>query len=152
METGPELSIVLRAFVATLLGLAIGWQREEAGSAAGDRTFALVALGTAAMTGFALYAFPQNADRLIAGAITGIGFLGAGILMLSRDREAFSTAASVWAISALGILVGANLYLAAFLLGALVWFILRWWERLPIARKVRSPERDAEPTDEARLR
>jgi putative Mg2+ transporter-C (MgtC) family protein len=145
MEFEPELWIALKALGAGILGLAIGWQREEVGSAAGDRTFALVALGTAAMTAFGMYAFPENADRLISGAITGIGFLGAGILGFSRNRENLLTAASLWAVSALGILVGAGLYLAAGLLALLMWFILRWWEKLPVVGKIRSRGMNRQP-------
>jgi putative Mg2+ transporter-C (MgtC) family protein len=137
MRLEPELWIVIRAFGAGLLGLAIGFQREEAGSAAGDRTFALVAMGTAAITAFAMQTFPENADRLISGAITGIGFLGAGILMFGHGKENLATAASVWAVSALGVLAGAGLYVDAVLLGVLVWFVLRWWEKLPFVGKAR---------------
>ena len=77
---GPDAAILGRIALAALLGYVIGWEREFRGSAAGDRTFALVALGSAAFAGLGAEHFPASAEKILAGVVTGIGFLGAGLI------------------------------------------------------------------------
>jgi putative Mg2+ transporter-C (MgtC) family protein len=103
--------LLLRLFVAALLGGILGYERERAGKEAGLRTHMLVCLGAA------LFVFiPEQAgisdeglSRVIQGLVTGIGFLGGGtILKLSSERriEGLTTAAGIWLTAAIGIAAG----------------------------------------------
>ena len=117
--------ILLNLLGALLLGLAVGYERSYHGRAAGMRTYGLVCMASAALTIVAGYpgfwygghgATMASVDptRVIQGVVTGIGFLGAGVIM----REGFNisgltTAASIWTSSVIGILVGVGFYLSA---------------------------------------
>jgi hypothetical protein len=70
-----DLVLLTRIFVGSLLGCVIGWEREARGSAAGDRTFGLVSLGAAAFTAAGVEHFPATAEKVMAGIVTGVGFL-----------------------------------------------------------------------------
>jgi putative Mg2+ transporter-C (MgtC) family protein len=114
-----EWDIVARMFVALVAGGLIGLERQYRGRAAGLRTYALVSFGSAtllAATQYILFA-PTHGEsdptRVIQGIVTGIGFLGAGVIV----KEGFSvrgltTAASIWVASAIGIVIGSGLYIA----------------------------------------
>lgn len=127
-----DARLILRAAIAAGLGFLIGWERERHGSPAGDRTYALIALGAAAFTAVGVDSFPATAEKLIAGVVTGVGFLGAGVIMHSGTGEVrgLTTAASIWAVSAVGVVVGAGEYLMGVSVAALILLILIW-ERLP---------------------
>jgi len=101
MMTSFDLALLPKALLAAFLGFIIGWQRENSGAPAGDRTFALIALGTTVLTAFALEQFPQGAARVIAGIVTGIGFLGAGVILRLSTGEVhgLTTAAGIWAVT-----------------------------------------------------
>jgi len=118
--------ILLNLLGALLLGLAVGYERSFHGRAAGMRTYGLVCMASAALTIVAGYpgfwygghggAMMASVDptRVIQGVVTGIGFLGAGVIM----REGFNisgltTAASIWTSAVIGILVGVGFYLSA---------------------------------------
>ena len=118
--------ILLHLAGALLLGLLVGYERSYHGRAAGMRTYGLVCMASAALTiiggypGFwfgghgGMIATAADPTRIIQGVVTGIGFLGAGVIM----REGFNisgltTAASIWASSVIGILVGVGFYLSA---------------------------------------
>src|ERR1700752_3862949 len=129
--------IVLTIFGALLLGLMVGYERSYHGRAAGMRTYGLVCMASCALTliggypGFwyggdnAALAMAGDPTRIIQGIVTGIGFLGAGVIM----REGFNisgltTAASIWASSVIGILVGVGFYLAAMGLAFLAAMVM----------------------------
>jgi putative Mg2+ transporter-C (MgtC) family protein len=103
--------VLIRLLAATLLGAAVGVQRERAGKPAGLRTHMLVTLGTAVFV-LACSGVGMSSDglsRVIQGIVTGIGFIGAGsILKLNeqRDVQGLTTAAGVWMTSAIGVAVG----------------------------------------------
>jgi putative Mg2+ transporter-C (MgtC) family protein len=123
-----SLSLLARAVFAAVLGFIVGLERKHSGSAAGGRTFALVCLSSAVLTTFAIAAFPASADRIIANLVTGVAFLGAG-LILRRDTgeiKGLTTAAGLWATTALGILVGGGYLVEAALLTGIVLVILIW--------------------------
>jgi putative Mg2+ transporter-C (MgtC) family protein len=117
--------ILLNLLGALLLGLAVGYERSYHGRAAGMRTYGLVCMASAALTIVAGYPgfwygghggtmASVDPTRVIQGVVTGIGFLGAGVIM----REGFNisgltTAASIWTSSVIGILVGVGFYLSA---------------------------------------
>ncbi len=122
MDSGEQVAIFLRVLLAAGLGAFIGIERELRGYPAGVRTMALVALGAALFTEISL--ITSTEDRIAAGIVTGVGFLGAGVIFREGYTiKGITTAATVWAAAAIGMAVGRRLYLAAGL-GALLIFLL----------------------------
>jgi putative Mg2+ transporter-C (MgtC) family protein len=121
------LEMVLRLLLATVLGGLIGLQRELSGKEAGLRTNMLICLGSALLTILSIQAFPgSDPSRLAAGIATGIGFIGAGVI-LHRDGGAvvgLTTAATIWTVAGIGVGVGAGMYLISVVTTALVLTIL----------------------------
>ncbi|CAA7618153.1 Uncharacterized membrane protein [Candidatus Terasakiella magnetica] len=117
--------ILLHMLGAIVVGLAIGYERSYHGRAAGLRTYSLVCLASTALTvvnGYpamwygGLSDTPGIADptRSIQGIMTGIGFLGAGMIMKEGfSIRGLSTAASIWVTAAIGVLIGVGFYVAA---------------------------------------
>lgn len=121
------VSIIARLVLASVVGFIIGYDRERKNKPAGIRTHILVCLGTALATMaavFAYYQFPEsNIDitRLAGQVVTGIGFLGAGIIFISNKNrvEGLTTAAGMWACTCCGIAIGFG-----FLEGTIITVIL----------------------------
>lgn len=132
MPDSTDVVFVARMLLAAFLSFIIGWERETRGSPAGDRTYALIGLGAAAFTSVGVDAFPATAEKLIAGVVTGVGFLGAGmILKEGRDVIGLTTAASIWAVAAVGVVVGAGEYLMGVVLTMVILLVLEM-DRLPL--------------------
>jgi putative Mg2+ transporter-C (MgtC) family protein len=123
-----ELEIVLRILLAAVLGAIIGYQRERARKPAGLRTHILICVGAALFTVVSAYGFGTMADpaRIAAGIVTGIGFLGAGAIIRREGGivEGLTTAATIWAVSAIGLAAGAGLYIVSVVTAALVTIVL----------------------------
>jgi putative Mg2+ transporter-C (MgtC) family protein len=133
LDTSDQLAILARLALAALLGAFIGMERELRGYPAGVRTVALVTAGAALFTEISRI-MGGGEDRIAAGIVSGIGFLGAGLIF----REGYTvrgitTAATVWAAAAIGMAVGRELYLVGGL-GALLVFILL--EARPAVRRL----------------
>lgn len=126
IELGLQLTVIGRIALGSLLGYLIGYERELRGSTAGDRTFALVGLGAAGFTALGVEMFPGSADRVIAGIVTGIGFLGAGLIFRGEmgTVRGLTTAASMWAAASVAVLVGAGELFIGVAAAALVLLIL----------------------------
>lgn len=110
-----DWALLGRIGLGALLGFIVGWEREVRGQAAGARTFALVCSGASAFTVLGVDAFPSTAEKLIAGIVTGVGFIGAGLVLHTVEGEprGLTTAAAVWAVSAGGVMTGGGrLFLA----------------------------------------
>jgi putative Mg2+ transporter-C (MgtC) family protein len=138
--------IALNLLGALLLGMLVGYERSYQGRAAGMRTYGLVCMASTALTVFVGVA-PQwyggqgtqvmvDPTRVVQGIVTGIGFLGAGVIVKDGlSIRGLTTAASIWAVSAVGVLLGIGLYAAALffaLLCALSMSVLHRLEmRLP---------------------
>jgi putative Mg2+ transporter-C (MgtC) family protein len=125
--------IAARLGAATGLGALIGINRRVRHHPAGLRTHALVALGAATATaiGFSLGPTPADqaaaASRIIQGILTGIGFVGAGVVLHRNDPvgvHGLTTAASIWLVAILGIACGAGLLTPALVAFALVFLVL----------------------------
>jgi putative Mg2+ transporter-C (MgtC) family protein len=126
--------ILFRLGAATLIGCALGLNREIRGKPAGMRTHALVAMGTAlvTLTGISLAAhdgeFDSNSvSRVIQGIVAGIGFLGGGTILKSDSGEQISgltTAASLWVVACLGIACGVGLWRMALVALGLALLVL----------------------------
>ncbi len=141
-ENMTNLLVIINVFGALLLGMLVGYERSYHGRAAGMRTYGLVCMASAALT--VISGYPQfwfggmhvvtampDPTRVIQGIVTGIGFLGAGVIM----REGFSisgltTAASIWAASVIGILVGIGFYAAAIALALTCAAVMLWISKL----------------------
>ncbi len=120
------IHVLIRAFLAVIIGAAIGSERARHGRAAGMRTHILVCLGAAltSMTGiFAQNYLGNNGDilRLAAQVISGVGFLGAGMIILKNNNiiTGLTTAAGVWTTSVIGIAIGCGFYSGAIIVATL---------------------------------
>ena len=125
---GIEGEMVLRLLLAGALGAIIGYQRERAGKPAGLRTHILICVGAALFTVASVYGFGAAADpaRVAAGIVAGIGFIGAGAIIRTSEGivAGLTTAATIWAIAAIGLAAGAGLYLASAVATALILIVL----------------------------
>jgi putative Mg2+ transporter-C (MgtC) family protein len=117
MSNADQFEFALWVLLATGLGAAVGLQRELRGHQAGIRTAALVA-GGAAMFGRLSEVYGD--DRIAAGVVQGIGFLGAGLILHRHGGvvRGATTAATIWVVAAVGLVVGRELWLAALVLTA----------------------------------
>lgn len=122
-----DLAVAIRLVIATACGSLIGWERVVRRHSAGIRTFALVSLGSAvaAVLNIYLALIPNlNADvsRIPAGVVSGIGFLGAGtILVTGRNQiKGLTTAATLWVASCMGMAFGAGYLSVGFVCFILV--------------------------------
>jgi putative Mg2+ transporter-C (MgtC) family protein len=138
-DLGADLVYAFRLLVAAALGAAIGLEREIHDHPAGMRTHLLVSLGSAGFTVLSIGAFPApGADpaRVAAQIVTGVGFLGAGaILKEGATIRGLTTAASLWAVAAVGMAAGAGALLVALTTTAIVIFSL-WPLRVVAERYV----------------
>jgi putative Mg2+ transporter-C (MgtC) family protein len=120
--------MVLRLLLAAALGAIIGYQRERAGKPAGLRTHVLICVGAALFTVASLYGFGAVADpaRVAAGIVAGIGFLGAGAIIHREGGlvAGLTTAATIWAVAAVGLAAGAGLYLVSAVTTILILIVL----------------------------
>ena len=129
MTVGIEFEMVLRLLLATVLGAGIGLQRELSHKPAGMRTHILICLGCALFSIISSDGFKGiNLDpsRVAAGVVTGIGFLGAGAIIRGEGGNVtgLPTAASIWAVSAIGLAAGAGMYLIATATAAISAIVL----------------------------
>ena len=127
MGIETEIVMALRLLLAAALGAVIGYQRERAQKPAGLRTHTLISTGAALFTIASIYGFGIAADpsRLAAGIVTGIGFLGAGAVIRTREHVVgLTTAATIWVVAAIGLAAGAGLYIISTITTAIVLIIL----------------------------
>lgn len=122
------LLVLWRVLLATILGFAIGWERRASGSPVRMRIIPLVAMTTAALTALGMRMSPADASRILAGLMTGIGFIGAGVIMRGGTEEVrgLTTAASLWAMSCIAITVGAGYEVLGVVLTLFVYVVIAW--------------------------
>ena len=152
MEQGiSEITIIAQLSLALLLGSLLGFERLIAGKEAGMRTFGIVALGSClfVVVGDIVaweYRDVFNFDpiRLASSIVTGIGFIGAGLIIFQHELKGLTTAAVLWVASAIGVAVGFRLYMIAIFTTFLVlfvvvgfWFVERYLEERIHKRKHR---------------
>ena len=114
------LELTIRMLGAALLGAAIGYERELRAKGAGIRTHVLVAVGSALFMLISQYGFPEavkfDAARIAAGVVGGLGFLGGGIIMKTKNHvTGLTTAAGIWVTGAIGLALGSGMYELAIL-------------------------------------
>ena len=130
-----HLELVLQLVLATLLGGAIGFERELSGKPAGLRTNILICVGATLFTVLSVRLSAGHGDpaRVAAQILTGVGFIGAGTILHARGSvTGLTSAATIWVVAAIGMAVGAEAYteaLGATLLVMLVLQGLGWLER-----------------------
>ncbi len=120
-----KAEMLLRIVIAVLCGIAIGYERKNRGKGAGLRTHAIVALAACLMTIISQYGFEdffasaqnQNVElrldptRIAAQIVSGIGFLGAGMIFIQKNVvTGLTTAAGIWATAGIGMAIGAGMY------------------------------------------
>jgi len=122
-----EIELIIRIVLAVAFGAIIGIERERVDRPAGFRTHMLVSLGAAQFTILSFYAFPgSDPSRIASVVVVGIGFIGAGTIIQSRDRiTGVTTAASLWVAASIGMSLGIGFYLASIVVTALSFLILR---------------------------
>lgn len=131
----------LRLLAALVCGMVIGFERERRERAAGLRTHTLVAMSSALIMLISAYSFsdiaplglvPRDPTRIAAQAVSGIGFLGAGVIIFRKNTvSGLTTAASIWAAAAVGLACGGGLFTAALMgtVGILfIQIVLRFFE------------------------
>jgi putative Mg2+ transporter-C (MgtC) family protein len=137
-----NIVIFLNLIGALVLGLVVGYERAYHGRAAGMRTYGLVCMASAAVTvifgspglwygGHTVMTTTPDPAHVFQGILTGIGFLGAGVILREGlSIRGLTTAASIWSSSAIGVLVGVGFYAAAILLTALSAVCMVWVSKL----------------------
>lgn len=111
-----QCELLLRVFIACLLGGAIGYERKNRNKCAGIRTHAIVALGASLIMIVSKYGFTDipsyDAARVAAQVVSGIGFLGAGIIFIRNNSvSGLTTAAGIWTTAGVGLAMGSGLYI-----------------------------------------
>ena len=137
-----QLLLLIRLVAAGILSSALGWEREAARKPAGLRTHMLVGIASALFTLLAELAvvdYSGEADgmradpiRVIQAVAIGVGFLGSGVIFVSRDQESvrgLTTAGSIWATAAIGIASGLGYYVLAVGATLILLLVLRGMAR-----------------------
>lgn len=133
-----DLELFLRIIIACLLGCLIGWERERHRNvvSAGIRTYGAISLGSCAFGIVSLLIVGSDPSRVAAQVVTGIGFLGGGIIFRQGDYiTGLTTAATLWATAAVGLSVAFGMYLIALLTAVLIYLLLymprlKWWKKI----------------------
>ncbi|CAB1240890.1 Methyltransferase [Ruminococcaceae bacterium BL-6] len=147
-----QLESLLKLALAGVCGAVIGYERKNRLKEAGIRTHMLVAIGSALMMIVSKYGFfdvlspgrvELNPARVAAQIVSGIGFLGAGMIFIKKQSvSGLTTAAGIWATAGIGMAVGAGLYFSGIAATVLVFFVQVVlhrnfkWIKIPIAKQV----------------
>src|SRR5690606_16300244 len=140
-----DLEILIRMLIAFLTGAVIGCEREYHSKAAGLRTMIMICLGSTVFTIISMKLDPDSTDRVASNIITGIGFLGAGVIFKDGlSISGITTATTIWISAALGMAIGSGEYFVAISGTVVVMIVLsalqpitRWIERAHQARTYR---------------
>ena len=123
-----EAEWLLRILGALLMGSLIGYERRSRSKEAGVRTHAVVAVASCVLMLISRYAFFDAARndpaRIAAQVVSGVGFLGAGIIFVNKGTiQGLTTAAGIWATAAIGMCFGTGMYVIGFFTGLLIFII-----------------------------
>lgn len=110
-----QAELILRIAVACALGLMIGYERKNRNKSAGIRTHTIVAMGSALIMIVSKYGFADmpdyDASRVAAQIVSGVGFLGTGVIFVRNNLvNGLTTAAGIWATAGIGMAIGAGMY------------------------------------------
>lgn len=137
-----EIELMLKVGFAALLGFAVGVERELMGSFAGDRTFSLVTLGSALFTALSFEVFGELSGdapgRIAANIVTGIGFLGGGMILKEAGGvRGLTTAAGMWSMAGVGMAVGTDRYATAIVVTLVIMGVFSVERLFSIKRSAR---------------
>lgn len=132
----PEIEYILRILLAAALGFAVGFERKMRYKEAGIRTHTIVAIGACLIMLVSKYGFSDineyDSSRVAAQIVSGIGFLGAGMILYKREAlSGLTTAAGIWATAGVGMCVGAGMYILS-VTSTLLIIILQCILHLPL--------------------
>jgi putative Mg2+ transporter-C (MgtC) family protein len=134
LSTGAQIELGIRLIAGLGLGAAIGFERELHRQPAGFRTHSLVCLGAALfaiISGYGYSGADVDPTRITAQIVSGIGFIGAGTILQYRGEiRGLTTAASLWAVAAVGTAIGSGLYVLAVLGAVLILIVLSLLDRV----------------------
>ncbi|MBS1950273.1 MAG: Mg(2+)-transport-ATPase-associated protein MgtC [Cytophagales bacterium] len=131
MDFNLDLEVALRLLVSFVIGTAIGLEREYRSKAAGLRTMIMICLGSTIFTEISMNLGANNPDRLAANIVTGIGFLGGGVIFKDGlTISGITTATTIWISAALGMAVGAGEYFVAIVGSGVVLVVLTFLENV----------------------
>jgi putative Mg2+ transporter-C (MgtC) family protein len=132
-----DIAVISRIIIAFLLGGLIGWERERHGISAGIRTYGAICLGSCVFGIVSLSVVGADPSRIAAQVVTGIGFLGGGLIFRQDDNyvSGLTTAATLWATAAVGLAVALGMYLISMLTALLIFSLLflprlKWWKKI----------------------
>ena len=113
------LPIATKVLISTICGAIVGYERELKNKSAGLRTIILICVGSCLFTvaSFAAAQYTGDPTRILSTIVTGIGFLGGGVIVQHEDKLiGITTAAFIWVVSAIGILCGLGMIITPILL------------------------------------
>ena len=123
-----ELNFLIGLGLSLFAGFLIGVEREIKHKPTGIGTITLVVAGAMIFTHLSNIVDPNSTSRIAASIVTGIGFLGAGAIIASKGEvHGLTTAASLWAVAAIGLAVGVGFYAAAIITAILIFLVLELW-------------------------
>ncbi len=138
IDLSVDLTILFRIFLSCILGGLIGWERERHRNivSAGIRTYGAISLGACAFGILSIVVPNTDPTRIAAQVVTGIGFLGGGIIFRQGDYvTGLTTAATLWATASVGLAVSFGYYVMATLTAVLIFLLLylprlAWWKKI----------------------
>ena len=121
-----DAEIVIRILLAALWGGMVGAERQYRSKSAGFRTMIMISMGSCFFTMISmLIGEPGNRDRIASNIVTGVGFLGAGVIFRGENSvNGITTAATIWTVAAVGMGIGAGHYFASACASLLILFVL----------------------------
>lgn len=120
----PQLSMIVKIIIAAIFGGMIGYYRR--GKRAGVRTISLIAIGSTLFTLISIHGFATEEARIASNIVTGIGFIGAGVIWKQEKAiEGITTAATIWVAAAVGMAVALDMWLIAFFSAIFIILILK---------------------------
>lgn len=128
-----EIICILRMLLAVALGFMIGFERKMRSKEAGIRTHTIVCVGACLFTIVSLYGFDgSDKARVAAQIVSGIGFIGAGMIFYNKSTiHGLTTAAGIWATAAIGMAVGVGMYIISVVASAII-ILVQWIMHLNI--------------------
>lgn len=138
LDLSTDMEILFRIVTACFLGGLIGWERERHRNvvSAGIRTYGAISLGSCAFGILSTIITSSDPTRIAAQVVTGIGFLGGGIIFRQGDYvTGLTTAATLWATAAVGLAISFGFYLVGASTAILIYLLLylprlSWWKRI----------------------
>ena len=137
-----DIEMMLRVFIALVLGGILGWERERHGISAGIRTYGAISLGACVFGVVSLSILGADPSRVAAQVATGIGFLCGGVIFREGNHvNGLTTAATLWSTAAVGLAVSFGLYTISVMTTLLMFLLLYisrlpWWKKISKKRKL----------------